>query len=523
VNKKYRLLTAVVAVAAAGMVPGMAVAGGPLAAGAEPAGAAAERAAAAAKPAAAKYDWLQFGFDSAKSANNTLESTVNAGNVGKLKQLFKVALPDAPDGAPVYLSDVTTPGGVKDLVYVQGEHGHLLALDGHSGATVWSANFAGSGISNSAPAIDPGRQYIYLNANDGKVHKVRVGDGTEVTGGGWPVPVGSGKSSSELTIATAKNGHTYLYASNQGPGRVTTIDLADASRHIFNLACSQKPDVIAPSGCGKGANPWARSMPYDAALDRVFQMGGTNNGTDWSAGKMWRQSWVALAADGSTAMKNGLGYPADSYTPSNWKSSVKSDQDIGSGGLLILPVGLSKKYPHLGVQPGKDSKIRLLNLADLSGQGGPGHTGGELQTFSFSAMANMRSQGAVWTNPADGGAWAFVTGHGGIAGFQVAVDSAGNPKLVQRWFTASDWTTSAFVANGVLYAAPDGGEHTTTFKQHRVQAYDPTTGKVLWTGDIGLHHWSSPILVGGVLYMPDGNSGGFGSGTSGDLIAWSLP
>jgi hypothetical protein len=44
---------------------------------------------------------------------------------------------------------------------------------------------------------------------------------------------------------------------------------------------------------------------------------------------------------------------------------------------------------------------------------------------------------------------------------------------------------------------------------------------VLWTGAIGLHHWSSPIVDNGVVYMVDGNSGGFGTGTTGDLIAWS--
>jgi hypothetical protein len=221
-------------------------------------------------------------------------------------------------------------------------------------------------------------------------------------------------------------------------------------------------------------------------------------------------------------MRGGLGFPMDSYTPTNWSASVKSDQDIGSGGLLILPVGISKKFPHLGVQPGKDSKIRLLNLADLSGKGGPGHTGGELQLFSFPQMANMRSQGAVWTNPADSTVWVFVTGHGGTAGFTVTADSAGNPHLNLKWTQLTGWTSSAFVANGVLYAANGAGEHTTTQKLHQVQAFNPTTGKILWTGKIGLHHWSSPIMANGILYMPDGNSGGFGSGTTGDLIAWSL-
>jgi putative pyrroloquinoline-quinone binding quinoprotein len=481
---------------------------------------------AAPKPApkpAAKYDWPQFAYDPGKSANDTAESTVNLGNVKNLKQLFKVALKDAPDGSPVYLHDVSTPKGVKDVVYVQGEHGHLIAMDGHTGATIWSDNFGPGGISNSSPAIEPSRKFIYINANDGKVHKVNVGDGTEVKSGGWPVSTGGGgKSSSALTIATAKNGHTYLYAANQGHARVTTIDLANASKHIFSLACSNHPDSTA--GCGvSGANPWARGPAFDASLDVLYQMGGTNNGSNFVPGQVWRNSWVAIPADGHTIMKGGKGYPVDSYTPKNWSALVKSDQDIGSGGMLILPTTLSRKYPHLGVQPGKDKAIRLINLANMSGKGAPGNTGGELQLFPFPQMANMRSQGAVWTNPADKSVWVFITGHGGVGGFQVTVDTAGNPKLVLKWFLGTGWTSSAFVANGVLYAANGAGEHTTTQKLHQVQAINPTTGKVVWTGAIGLHHWSSPIIANGIVYMVDGNSGGFGSGTSGNLIAWALP
>src|SRR5690349_15232332 len=89
----------------------------------------------------AKVDWPQFALDPGKSADNVAESAVNLGNVGRLKQLFKTALPDAPDGSPVLLSDVTTPKGVTDVVYLQGEHGHLMAFDAHSGAAVWSDDF----------------------------------------------------------------------------------------------------------------------------------------------------------------------------------------------------------------------------------------------------------------------------------------------------------------------------------------------------------------------------------------------
>ena len=482
-----------------------------------------------AAPHAAKYDWLQFGFDETKSADDTAETTVNLGNVTHLSTLFSVPLTDAPDGAPVELSDVSTPTGTRDLVFTQGEHGRVTAFDGHTGAQVWSDNFAGANNSaNTAPAIDPNHQFVYADGDDGAIHKLAVGTGTEVKSGGWPELAGTGKSGSQLTIGTASDGVSYLYASNSGHGHITTVDLATGGQHVFNLGCSDHPDVHfgspgQPNTCTvNGPEPWSRSPAYDPALNRLFQMGGTNNGTTWVPGTVWRQSWVALPPNGATALRNGGGYPVDSYTPTNWATTVKSDQDIGSGGLLILPRTLSKKYPDLGVNPGKDAKVRILNLADLSGKGGPGNLGGELSVYSFPQMSEMRASGAVWTDQNTGAVWVFVPGNNGLAGFQVVVDSSGKPSLKLEWSLLNGWTTSVFVANGVLYAANGGGEHTTTLKVHQLQAINPVTGKVVWTSNIGVHHWSSPIMANGIVYLTDGNSGGFGSGTSGDLIAWSL-
>ncbi len=485
-------------------------------------------------PAIAKYDWPQFEFNPQKTGNNTSETTVNASNVSQLKLLFDVALPaaDNPDGAPVFLADVSTPGGVKDLVFVQGEHSDLTAFDAHNGSVVWTRGaISGTSYGNSAPAIDPNRLYIYYSANDGKAHKINVGDGTEVTGGGWPASTGGGKSGPQLTIATAANGHTYLYCANLGTGtgtfglgHETTIDLANGSEHVFNNCASEQPDTYSPSTSTTGCRPWSRSTIYDPSLDRVFFMAANNSGTNWVAGHVWRESWLALAADGSTRVDSTGGWPVDSYTPTNWSSLVSSDADLGTGGLGLLPVGFSSKYPHIGVSPGKDKMIRVLNLANMSGQGGPGHLGGELQVYNFSAMSLMRSNCCVWPNPANSDVWVFVPGNNGIAGFKVVLDGSGNPSLSLQWSNlpgGTHWTTSAFVANNVLYAATGGGESTGSESPRQVQAINPTTGTVLWTGAIDEFHWASPILANGILYMADGNSGGF-SGPGGHLRAWSL-
>ena len=64
------------------------------------------------------YDWLQFNGDASHSGDNALEKTISPANVSQLHLLFQVALPAVADGAPVYLSNVSTAGGIRNLVFL---------------------------------------------------------------------------------------------------------------------------------------------------------------------------------------------------------------------------------------------------------------------------------------------------------------------------------------------------------------------------------------------------------------------
>src|SRR6478672_5169455 len=140
-----------------------------------------------ASPQAAPYDWLQMNGDPQHSGNNTLETVLGPANVASLQFLYQVTLPAAADGAPVALSSVVTPTGTRDLLFSTTKEGHIVALDAATGAIVWSKPHAGSSsVTNSSPAIDPNRQYVYSYGLDGFAHKHQVGDGTEITTGGWP-------------------------------------------------------------------------------------------------------------------------------------------------------------------------------------------------------------------------------------------------------------------------------------------------------------------------------------------------
>jgi hypothetical protein len=146
--------------------------------------------------------------------------------------------------------------------------------------------------------------------------------------------------------------------------------------------------------------------------------------------------------------------------------------------------------------------VRLLNRDDLSGQGGPSHTGGELQILNVPQGGEVLTQPAVWVNPADQGVWVFIANGNGISGLELGVSPGGTPSLVSRW-TNPAGGTSPVIANGILYYAGSGA----------IRALDPTTGNSLWsdTTNVGGIHWESPIVVQGHVYLTD---------ESGHLIAW---
>ncbi len=463
------------------------------------------------------YNLLQFGYDQQHSLNDTLETTITTANVANLHAAFKITLPSVADGTPVYLGGVSTPSGTHDLLFVTTLAGHIVALDAHTGAQIWMQQYpAGSctfGINpvpcymQSAPAIDPNLQYVYAYGLDGTIHKYQVGTGTEVTGGGWPEPTTAKnfeKVSTDLSFGTNSSGTTFLYMGHSGKtdygdyqGHLTTVNLATGTQHVFNLVCSNMIDIyflLSPGtpDCPKTKSGlWSRTAgAYSSATGRVYLTVG--NGSFSPSKYYWAFTTMALNPDGTS----NAGNPLDSYTPSNWSNMATLDQDETSTPAM-LPAPSGSIYPHLGTVAGKDSIVRLLNLDNMSGQGGPGHTGGELQAIAMPQGYEVYGTPAVWVNRADGSTWVFYTcrtsSNGGTTAFKLVVNSSGVPSLQSEWSSTKGWT-SPVVADNILFVATS----------KLIQALDPTTGTQLWsTTGIGTIHWESPVIVNGMLYMTD--------------------
>ncbi len=452
------------------------------------------------------YDWQQFGGNPSHSGNNSSEVNITRANLGSMELRFQVNLPEATDGTSAYLSNVTTPGGVHNLLFVTTKAGRLVALDASSGQQIWTQQAdTQPQFTTSSPAVDTNGKFVYSYGLDGYVHKYQVGDGAEVKDDNWPelatLKPELDKESSSLSIATARSGVSYLYVTTAGfaedvgdyQGHITTINLTDGSQHVFNAVCSDQPVHFVTDGtpdCSQQqAGIWARAgVVYDPETDRIYAVTGNGDYSGDKGGYDWGDTVLALNPDG-TAPGNK---PLDSYTPTNYQELADEDQDLGSSSLVILPTVAGSKYPHLAVVAGKDANLRLINLDDMSGQSGAGHLGGELQVVHLDLGGAVLPTPAVWRNPADGSDWLFVTNYGSISGWQLTL-AGGQPKLAKRWSLGPNGS-SPIVANGILYCA----------SSNKVYALDPTSGQPLWQAtDIGTIHWQSVVVANGALYIAD--------------------
>src|SRR6202022_4073579 len=111
-------------------------------------------------------------------------------------------------------------------------------------------------------------------------------NGKETIGDGWPALItlkgDVEKGSSNIAIATAQNGSTYLYMTTSAypdpgddgdyQGHLVTIDIANGNQHVFNALCSDSDEHFAVGGCSsQQAGIWARAgAVYDPVIDRVF-------------------------------------------------------------------------------------------------------------------------------------------------------------------------------------------------------------------------------------------------------------
>lgn len=445
---------------------------------------------------ARKHDWPMFGWDVSRSSAPGVPTGIDARNVSSLVRQ-QIDLEGIVDASLIYLHDVRVKGTAHDVFFMTTTYGKTIAVDAADGAVLWTYTPPGfdtwegtAQITNSTPVADPGREFIYAASPDGQIQKLAVEDGRAV----WRTPITRlprrEKIASPLAywrgrVIAVTGG--YIGDAPPYQGHVAIIDAASGRLlHVWNSLCSDRRELIDPASCPEsGSAIWGRAgAVIDSTTGNIFV--ATGNGR-WDGRTYWGDATLQLDSLATTLIGN--------YTPPNTDELDARDDDLGSTSPVLLGDGYI-------AQGGKDERIRLLSEDFIRGpaanrkpplQEVPTPSGSRL----FTAPAVLRTANGTWLFAADNGgtaAWTFSNG-----------------KLRMLWGNDEEGT-SPVVAGGLLYVYDPGGD---------LRIYEALSGRLLTKLDADRGHWNSPIVVDGMIALPEGGSRRGRSG-GGSLSIWRV-
>ena len=441
-------------------------------------------------------DWPMFGGDVESTSANPGPTGITAANVAQLERR-QIKLDGTVDASAIYLQGVTVHGTRHNAILVTTSYGKTLALDANTGGVLWEytpssyqALVGTRQITNSTPAADPDRQFIYAASPDGYIQKLAVSDGEPV----WRTAITQlpqrEKMASPLKFF---QGHviavTAGYIGDRPPyqGHVAILDGNSGKLlQVWNSLCSNRTGLLKPDSCPQSQSAiWGRAgAVIDPGSGGIFI--ATGNG-DWNGTTDWGDSLIEIDASATRMLGN--------YTPADTEELNARDLDLGSTSPALLGGDLI-------AQGGKDGKVRLLSGKAIAGAAP--HKDHELQTVSTPSGTDLFAQPAVWKH--DGQTWMFAADNGGTAAWELE-----NVKLEEKWKNGTGGT-SPFEAGGMLFIYARAGG---------LNVYEAASGKHIATLPCGPGHWNSPIVLQGEIILPEGSANDHA--TSGVLDIWSLP
>ena len=360
-------------------------------------------------PSPSSIDVTTYHYDNLRTGQNVTETTLTTANVNQAKfgKLGELMVDGKVDAQPLYLSNVSIPGvGTRNVLYVATEHGSVFAFDadnvsGTAAKPLWqiSTQLAGEVPSDdrgcgqvtpeigitSTPVIDRTRGAIYVVAvsKNGsgnyfhRLHALDLASGKELFGGPTTITAtfpgnGAGSSLGTVTFDPSQynerpgllelNGTIYTtWGSHCDIGAYTSWMMA------FSADTLQQTSVLnlVPNGSDGGTWMSGAAPAADATGNIYFIIGNGTFDTALNASGFPSQGdcgncYVKVS---STAPLKLLDY----FTPFNTVAESNADEDLGSGGPLLLPdiTDASGTTRHLAVGSGKDAVIYVLDRDNM--------------------------------------------------------------------------------------------------------------------------------------------------------------
>ena len=347
---------------------------------------------------------LTFHNDVARTGQNLNETiltpaNLNSSNFGKVGFLQTDGLVDAE---PLYVSNLTISGAQHNVVFVVTEHDSAYAFDADTFAQLWKVSVLGANESSSdnrgcgqvspeigvtsTPVIDPhagshGVMYLVAMSKDSngnyfqRLHALDITTGAEISGSPTTIqatfPNQGGQTTfdpkqyKERAALLLLNGVIYTtWASHCDDAPYTgwimgynQTTLQQSS--VLNVIPNGSDGAIWMAGDGPAADSSGNFYFLDAngTFDTTLDAGGNPVNSDYG------NAFIKISTANNTLSV------ADYFTMHNTTSESDADEDLGSGGEILLPdlKDAANNTWHLAVGAGKDSHIYVVNR-DLMGK-----------------------------------------------------------------------------------------------------------------------------------------------------------
>ena len=399
---------------------------------------------------------LTYHNDAARTGQNLEEkiltpSNVNFNDFGKVAFLNVDGLVDAE---PLYVSNMAVAGNPHNVVFVVTEHDSVYAFDADTYAELWHVTALGSnevpsderGCGQVSPEIgitstpvialnNRGRGVMYLVAmskdQNGKyfqrLHALDIATGAEVSGSPTTIKATFPNLSGETTFdpkmykerasLLLADGMIFTsWASHCDNGEYTGWVIA------YNAATLRQEEVlnVTPNGSDgaiwmSGGGPAADSEGKIYLLDGNGTFDSTLNSEGFPINGDFGNGFLKLSTGGGKLVVE------DYFNMHNTTAESDADQDLGSGGAVVLPdfKDDTGNTWQLAVGAGKDGHIYVVNRG-LMGKFNTENDSGIYQELDKSLA------GGVWATPA----YFQNTVYFGAVGDSLKAFSIVNAKLV---------------------------------------------------------------------------------------------
>ncbi|MCW3029888.1 MAG: PQQ-binding-like beta-propeller repeat protein [Solirubrobacterales bacterium] len=435
-------------------------------------------------------DWPEFGLDARRSGVSEASSGISASKLAHLRRR-SVSLPGTVDSSPIYLHGAQVAGRSHNVVVVTTTYGKTIALDADSGQLLWTftpggyGRWAGSSqITTTSPLADPNGQYVYAASPDGLIHKLSLADGSEARQRAWPVSVTRDATHEKLAAALNIAGADIVVATGGYFG-----DAPPYQGHVVLIerASGRVRSVFNTLCADRRSVIVPRTCP--ASDSAILSRGGAvvEPGGTRMLISTGNGPWNGSTNFGDSVIELSLPAlsPLQAFTPREQARLNESDTDLGSSAPALL--GHDR-----AIVAGKDGTIRVLRLSRLNGRTRSNRSllGGEVQRLPLPGGGELFTAPAVWRHA--GHTTVFIGGENATAAYVL------RQGLLYRAWIANTPGTSPVMVGGLLYVYdPSGGG---------IVVYRPGSPRPIakLAGSSG--HWNSPIVVDGHVVEPEGNA-----------------